>query len=361
MNYYYDDDLDVHVRHGGYLPHQPVHYVESRPRPQAHYAVPAASAYLVPEQHTTVVARSRSRDRSRERPRPGPSNPVIINNNVYHDHSSDDDDFNEGRRQHSQLIHRHYYRHNSDSRSGSRSRSRSHSRSSAYKTRQEWEAEQTRRELEQMCIAHSREIEGKRMAQQCRDDAELQRAKRELDEIKGREARAEEEKRIRKDIDMKRLKEDEEVSREKQRQEKLAAEAVERYKQQEAERIAKEKKQKEENEKEYKRRLQENLIKSGLHEKAISAIVNEEKVPEALPEPQGRPTYTRMARRHLSVETLRAFRIDYDIDSVSLDATVISWRQHHLIPLAGPRVRADQAMGSRMGTRSVLEEYQVHS
>jgi len=38
-------------------------------------------------------------------------------------------------------------------------------------------------------------------------------------------------------------------------------------------------------------------------------IVNKEKEPDA-----ARPTYTKMARRYLSVETLNTFRIDYTID-----------------------------------------------
>ncbi|KAF4510479.1 hypothetical protein G6O67_002360 [Ophiocordyceps sinensis] len=364
MEGYYDEDVDIHVRHGAYPP-QPVRYVRSPPRPRGHYTVPIAPGYLVPEHHTTVVSRFRSRDRSRERPRPSPANPVIINNQFYREHSSDDDDTSDGQRRHSQLARRRR-RHSSDSRSRSRSRShsRSHSRSPAYKTRQEWEAERARRELEQLrrvqsrdrevqyfakeyrddaelqrarCelehlrLVQSRDNEGQRLAKEYRDDADLQRAKRELDEIKGREARAEEERRIKKELDLKRLREEDEAAREKSRRDKEATEAVERYKLKEADRIACEEKQKYEYEKEYKRRLQEDLIKSGLDERAISAIVNKQKVPETCPEPAARPTYTRMARRHLSVETLRTFRVEYDIDSdpeyVLIKRWVPEWEQ----------------------------------
>lgn len=320
MDNYYNDDVDIRVHHGGYSP-QPIRYVRSPPRPRPLYTVPAAPGYLIPEQHTTVVARSRSRERSRERPRPSPANPVIINNQFYREHSSDDDDVSEERHRYSQIArrrHRHRSGSRSRSRSRSRTRSRSHSRSSAYKARQEWEAELARRELEQLRLIQSRDREGQRLAKEYRDDAELQRAKRELDEIKEREARAEEEKRIKKELDLKRLREEEDAARERKRRDKEAAEAVERYRQQEADRIASEKKKKEEYEREYNRRLQEDLIRSGLDEKAITAIVNKQKIPEPPPEPAARPTYTRMARRHLSVETLRTFRVDYDIDSVGV-------------------------------------------
>lgn len=196
--------------------------------------------------------------------------------------------------------------------------------------REDWEAEQARRELDQLRLTQTHDENERRLAKEYRDEAELKRAKRELDEIKNREARAEEEKRIKKELDLKRLKEEEEAAEEKRLRDKEAAEAVERYKQQEAERKTKEKKQKEEYEKEYKRRLQEDLIKSGLDEKAIAAILEKKKVPEALQPvvaasphvvpPLGiddRPTYTRMARKHLSIETLRTFRIEYDLDMVS--------------------------------------------
>ncbi|UNI15295.1 hypothetical protein JDV02_001838 [Purpureocillium takamizusanense] len=307
MSSYFDDeeDVDIHVRHRGHSP-RPVRYVQSPPRPRSYYGVPAGPSYLVPEQHTTVVARSRSRSRDRRPspPQPAPANPVIINNRFYNEYSSDDD---EDHRRRGQVARRHH-RHSS----GSRSRSRS--RSSAYKTREEWEAEQARRELEQMRLAHSRDKDERRLAKEYRDEAELQRAKRELDEIKKREARAEDEKRIKRELELKRLKEEEEAAEQKKRRDKEAAEAVERYKKAEADRMAKEAKQKAEADMEYKRRLQEDLLKSGLDEKAIAAIIEKKKVPE-VSQPGDRPTYTRMARRHLSIETLRTFRVDFDVDT----------------------------------------------
>ncbi|OAA39150.1 hypothetical protein NOR_06410 [Metarhizium rileyi] len=297
MSYYSDDeDVDVHIRHHGHSP-RPVRYVE---RPRNYYGLPTGPSYLVPEQHMTVVARSRSRDRCRDRrasppsPVPAPAQPVIINNRFYGEHSSDDND------DYRRVVHR---RRSSNSRSRSRSKL----------TRDEWEAELARRELERLRLENSLDMEERRVTKEARDEADLKRAKRELDEIRQREARAQDENRIKKELELKRLKEEEEVAEQKKRREKEAAEAVERYKKLEADRMAAEKLRKEQEEKEYKRRMQEDLLQSGLDEKAISAILEKKKVPEALEQGQ-RPTYTRMARRHLSIETLRTLQIEFDID-----------------------------------------------
>jgi flagellar biosynthesis GTPase FlhF len=199
-------------------------------------------------------------------------------------------------------------------------------------TREDWEAEQTRRELEALRIAQAKEKDERRLADKYRDDAELQKAKRELDEIKRREAQAEEEKRIKKELEHKRLKEEREAKEEAARREKEAKEAVEKYKQKEAERAAKEKREREEYEKEYRRRLQDDLVKSGVDEKAIAAIMKKEKIPEAEAEAKAlaRPTYTRMARKHLSIETLRTYHVEWEYDTVSTSRTCIpclsNWR-----------------------------------
>lgn len=307
-SYYSDEeDLDIHVTHRGHSP-APVRYVQSPPRPRTYYGVPAGPSYLVPEQQTTLIARSRSRDRSRERrespPQAAAANPVIINNRFYNDHSSDDDD---------------------------RSRSRSRSRPSR-RAREDWQMEQTRRDLDQLRLTRARETDEHRLAKEYRDEAELQSAKRELDDIKRREARADDEKRIKREMELQRLREEEQAIEEKKRRDKEAAEAVERYKQKEMERRVKEEKEKEENEKEYQRRLQEDLIKSGLDEKAIAAIISKKKVPEALEStPDGRPTYTRMRRKYLSIETLRTFQVEYDLDTdpefILIKRWVPEWEQ----------------------------------
>lgn len=311
MAYYSDDeDIDVRVRHS-HSP-RPVRYVASPPAPRYYQNGPS---YLVPEQHTTLVARSRSRERSRSRDRRGDSptrsQPVIINK-IYNDHSSDEDD--------RQLV-----------------RPRAASRS-GYMSREDWENEQARIELERLRISRARDENERRKEREYRDEFELANAKRELDEIKRRESRAEEEKRIKKELELKRLREEEEAEAEKKRRDEEARLAVERYKQQEADRIKREKEERQRAEEEYKRRLRDDLVKSGLDEKSIDAIMKGQRMPEpAKPKDQqvaARPTYTRMRRQHLSIETLRTFRIDYDLDTdpefILIKRWVPEWEQDQL-------------------------------
>lgn len=101
-------------------------------------------------------------------------------------------------------------------------------------------------------------------------------------------------------------------------------------------------------EREYKQKLHAQLLQSGLSEKEISAIMSGERVkkekedkvkekpkekeaaaaappPAPMPMPpqvhvhehEERPTYTRMARRHLSLEALNRYGYDYQLDHVS--------------------------------------------
>ncbi|RXG48480.1 hypothetical protein VDGE_08855 [Verticillium dahliae] len=317
-------------KHDSFPKDSDLSYFPTEQRPQS---------YLVPER-TVIRTRSRSRERFR---RPSPPNsppapapapaPVIINNRIYNEHSDSDDD----RRGLQVMPARH--------RDHSRSRSRS---GSGYMTREEFEMEQTRRELEEMRLHQARDKEERRAQKEFREEAELQRAKRELDAIRAREQQVKEEARIKKELELQRLREEEREAEEKEKLEKQAKEAVAKYKQKELERIAQEQKEKDAREKEYKRRLQEDLINSGVDEKHIAAILKKEKVPDKVKAPASlpqvpfvpvgnavaRPTYTRMARRHLSIETLRTYRIEYEVDQdpdyVLIRRWVPEWEQDTL-------------------------------
>ena len=76
---------------------------------------------------------------------------------------------------------------------------------------------------------------------------------------------------------------------------------------------AKIKKEKVEREAEYKKRLEEGMRKASMDERQIAIVLKKDKDGEKDP---NRPTYTRMARRYLSIETLRELRIDYTLDTV---------------------------------------------
>jgi len=123
--------------------------------------------------------------------------------------------------------------------------------------------------------------------------------------------------RIKKELELKKLKEDKRKKEEDARAEAERKEAIEKYKVEEAKRVEKEKKEKEEREKEYKLRLEEDLRKSGMDETQIAVVLKKEgaKKPQQALEP-ARPTYTRMSRRHLSIETLNVHRIEYEFDVV---------------------------------------------
>lgn len=129
----------------------------------------------------------------------------------------------------------------------------------------------------------------------------------------------------------------------KKQKEKDEAAAVERWKVKEAEKAAKEKREKEEAEREYAHRLTDQLRASGLPEDQIKAILEKRRInqgwgpqPRPFPGPMPPPpmpvhpqhhmnqqmtttktTYTRMARRHLSLECLKVRGIDYELDAVS--------------------------------------------
>jgi hypothetical protein len=320
-------------------------------RPRAYYQ---QGPVLLDPGRTLVRTRSRSRERRTsppsQAPAPAPVAPVVIHNKIYNEQS--DDDYSDDSRHR-----RHHRRNRSRSRYSRASSSDSHHSADA---RERWELEQARRQLEELKMAHESERKEGRLHKQYKEESELQRAKAELDEIKRREAKEKEERRIRKEMELKRLeeerKEEEEKDRrereekrirkemelkrleeerkeqeEKERREKERQAAIAEYKAKEAERIQKEKEEKERADKEYQRRLQEDLIRAGVDEKDIEAIIRKEKIKrdadnkkkddERKHEQQqqvARPTYTRMSLKHLDIETLYYYKIDWEYDPVSL-------------------------------------------
>lgn len=171
----------------------------------------------------------------------------------------------------------------------------------------EYEQESLRREQEKL----RRELEKKRISS-TKEDFELEKTKKELKAFKDAQEREEEEKRIKKEMELKRLLEEKKAADEKARLKKETDAAIEKFKAEQAEKDAKAKKAKEENEKDYQKRLEEDLRKSGMDERQISVVLKKDKGVDP-----NRPTYTRMSRRHLSIETLNRYRVDYEFDQVS--------------------------------------------
>lgn len=151
-------------------------------------------------------------------------------------------------------------------------------------------------------------------------------------------------------MELKQLEEQRRAEEEQRAREKADADAVERWKAKEAERANKERRERERADREYRQRMQEHLLASGVPEDQIQAILEKKRISanngSASPAPQqqqfpqqqlmqpmqpmqpppvgaemmaqnNKATYTRMARRHLSLETLRVKGIEYDLDVVS--------------------------------------------
>lgn len=310
-SYYSDeDDIDIHIRQRELSP-RPVRYVQSRSRPHS-YSYPQPSPnFLVQEQQAALLARPQSRTRPRDlfiahpgTSQPATAAPVVINNNFTYGYSSEEEsDDDRGLRR----------RRTPSSRYRSRSRSRP-----TYMTREEWEAECTRIDVNRLRESQVQRVDDCRLQIGYRNESELERTKRELDEVQRRMARAEDEKRIKKELEYKQLKEQQQEAEEQKRRDEVAVAAVEHYKKKEYERQLRQEEEKKDHENQYKRRLQEDLIKSGLDEKTVAAILKKEKVTEStvIPQQTGRPTYMRMSRKYLSIETLRTFQLDYDFDTV---------------------------------------------
>ncbi|KAI0141304.1 hypothetical protein BJ166DRAFT_97636 [Pestalotiopsis sp. NC0098] len=337
-----ESDVDIHISRRHASPARPVRapvqYVEAPRRPR----YDDRDHFLVPQhaERTVVTARSKSRDRrhresSPKSPPPPPAAPpVIINNHIinYSDSDSDSSDDARYRPHHPMEVARHPRhpgRERADSSSSSYYRDREARRQDVEREverelargRKDYELERTRKELEEMKLVAKIEEDDRRRDKTAKEERELRQMKKELDEIRQAKEREENERRLKTKLEVERLRKEEEERVEKQRSAKQAHDAIERYKKDEAARIAREREEKEQRDKEYKQRLQEQLLKSGLDEKEINAILagkkvekKEEKKKEKEKEHDARPTYTRMARRHLSFETLRLYNIDYQLD-----------------------------------------------
>jgi hypothetical protein len=191
------------------------------------------------------------------------------------------------------------------------------------KKRKQAQAEKEQRELEEL-VAFKKEMKKKEEEKEAKEREALKEAKRQLDDIKKKEAQKAEEERLRRELEFKRMKQAEMEALAKEEREKEVKAALEQYRIKEMERIAKEDKEREEANKEVERRMQKSLIEAGVPESHIAAILRGERIqtnevavlesplPVAMASP--RPTYTRVARRHVSFETLRTFSLDYDLD-----------------------------------------------
>jgi len=271
-----EDELNVRIRRHDGRSASPAYAPDFR-RPiisRPVYTTPGG--YLIPAEER-LRRRSSSHSHRPDPIPPPPVAPVVINNRIYN-HDEDevylDDRYDP----------RSHYLNSSPPRRQHRSHSHSRSRPPSF-------------------------------AAPAQDSYETEKIRKELEAYKLREESEREMERIKKELELKKLKEDQRKKEEDARAEAERKEAIEKYKAEEVKRLEKEKKEKDEREKEYKLRLEEDLRKSGMDEDQIAVVLKKEgaKKPQQALEP-ARPTYTRMSRRHLSIETLNVHRIEYEFD-----------------------------------------------
>lgn len=286
MPYYSDDeDIDVRIHRGRTSP------FEYAPRPPIYQS---RSGQLL---EIASQRRGHSRSRSHDRRSPSPA-PVIINNRIYNDH--EDDYYEEEPRYLPVAI---------PQRHRSHSRPLPQSPPQGYMTREDYELERTRKELEKLKMEAQREEDEKRL----KKELELRKLKEEkrVEEEKER-AKLEAERAV-KEWKAKEAEKERKAEEEKKRAKIEAELAIKEWKAKELEKKEKERKEKEEREKEYQHRLTDDLRRNGMDDRQIAIILKKDRdgAKDAT-----RPTYTRLARRYLSLETLNVNRIDYTIDTV---------------------------------------------
>lgn len=163
-----------------------------------------------------------------------------------------------------------------------------------------------------------------------------------------------EKQRLRREFELQQLMEKERAEKERKEHEAFEKAAVEKWQREQAEKAARAKKEKEEAERELRRQMRDRLLASGYHEDEIQAILDGKKpAPQGHGHPHPHPpptplihhppphhqplpmihhhaphagpstemtttktTYTRMARKHLSVEALRERAIEFEVDGV---------------------------------------------
>jgi len=253
-------------------------YPEYRPRPAGQPVYYShGNSYLVPSGgHRRSSSNHSSHSIRHEAPPPPPVQPLVINNRIYNNEFEDDVLIDERDTRRYLVPHQ------------SVSRSRSHSRPTSFSAH-DWELEKTRRELEHY------KLKEEQHKQKLENEREMERHKKEME--------------------LKKWQEEKKKKEQEAREEAARKEAIEKFKAEEIKRLDKEKKEKEEREKEYKHRMEDDLRKSGLDEQQIAVIMKKEGAKKQALEP-ARPTYTRMSRRHLSIETLNVHRIEYELDVV---------------------------------------------
>ena len=143
--------------------------------------------------------------------------------------------------------------------------------------------------------------------------------RKEVEDLRRDKERKDEEERIKKDMLMKIALKEKRDREEQDRAKVIGKQAVADFKRKEAEEKEKKRLAEEKNEEEYRKRLQRDL---GLSETQVSRIV---KTDHDKAIDLRRTTHTRIARRHISIETLRAFGLPFKLDDVGRTGNLVSF------------------------------------
>ncbi|KAH0556804.1 hypothetical protein GP486_005403 [Trichoglossum hirsutum] len=167
--------------------------------------------------------------------------------------------------------------------------------------------------------SHSRDTSPRRTYE---EQAEVELMRERLKKFEIEKHHEEEQKRIRDELLLKQAKEAEERRKEEQKQKEIKEKAIEEFKRKEAEKLAKEKVEKEAKEREYQDRYRKDLEKLGFSNRDVSLVVKREV-------DLSKTTYTKMARRHISIETLRTYNVDWKFDHDPEYVIIKRWVPEH--------------------------------
>ena len=195
---------------------------------------------------------------------------------------------------------------------------------------------------------------------QWQHEMETEQIKKELEVYKKKEERKAEEERIKNELLLQRAKEEQKKRDDEAKRKIIEEQAVVEWQRKERERIEKEKQEKEKRELEYKDRLQKDF---GLTETQVAKVVTKENN-TALD--LRRTTHTKIARRHISLETLRVYDLPYQLDDVSFYAHLGPLHRSASLTDGSVTVRSrticgHQALGARAPSRASLGTYPTDS
>ncbi|KAI9851659.1 MAG: hypothetical protein M1838_003128 [Thelocarpon superellum] len=148
-------------------------------------------------------------------------------------------------------------------------------------------------------------------------EAENEHLRKQLDELKREKDKAAEEERLKQEMILKLALKEKKEREDAEKRKEIEKQAIIDFKRKEVEEKEKKKKEEAKREEEYRARLQKDL---GLTETQVARIVKSEGQNAV---DLRRTTYTKIARRHVSIETLREYNLPFKFDDHDPDHYVL--------------------------------------